>query len=83
MAIDDHIMVILNGAVIVDAFLDETTPVDGGAHPSMKNNKGHIVLAGHNDRVEFRNLRFLIFLARQQHPIPLRKQAAGGVRCTL
>ncbi len=57
IAIDDHIMVILNGAVIVDAFLDETTPVDGGNHPGMKNAKGHLVLAGHNDRVEFRNLR--------------------------
>ena len=57
IAIDDHIMVILNGAVIVDAFLDETTPVDGGAHPSVKNKKGHIVLAGHDDRVEFRSLR--------------------------
>ena len=32
VAIDDHIMVILNGAVIVDAFLDDTTPVDGGSH---------------------------------------------------
>ena len=57
IAIDDHIMVILNGAVIVDAFLDEMTPVDGGSHPGMKNRKGHLTLAGHNDRVEFRNLR--------------------------
>lgn len=57
IAIEDHIIVILNGAVIVDAFLDETTPVDGGAHPGMKNRKGHLVFAGHNDRVEFRNLR--------------------------
>lgn len=56
IAIDDHIMVILNGAVIVDAFLDETAPVDGGPHPGMKNRKGHLMLAGHNDRVEFRNL---------------------------
>ena len=57
IAIDDHIMVLLNGAVIVDAFLDDTTPVDGGAHQGMKNKNGHIMLAGHNDRVEFRNLR--------------------------
>lgn len=57
IAIDDHIMVILNGAVIVDAFLDETTPVDGGQHAGMKSRKGHLMLAGHNDRVEFRNLR--------------------------
>ncbi len=57
VAIDDHIMVILNGAVIVDAFLDDTTPVDGGAHQGMKNRRGHLMLAGHSDRVEFRNLR--------------------------
>ena len=57
IAIEDHIMVILNGAVIVDAFLEDVTPVDGGAHPGMKNKTGQIVLAGHNDRVEFRNLR--------------------------
>lgn len=57
IAIDDHVMVILNGAVIVDAFLDQTVPVDGGAHPGMKNRRGHLTLAGHNDRVEFRQLR--------------------------
>lgn len=56
IAIEDHIIVILNGAVIVDAFLDDVTPVDGGAHPGMKNKKGHISLAGHSDHVEFRNL---------------------------
>ena len=57
VAIEDHIMVILNGAVIVDAFLDETTPVDGTPHPGMKTPIGHLVLAGHSDRVEFRDLR--------------------------
>lgn len=56
IAIEDHIMVILNGAVILDTFLDDVTPVDGGSHPSMKNKKGHISLAGHSDHVEFRNL---------------------------
>ena len=57
VAIEDHIMVILNGAVIVDTFLDHTIPVDGSPHPGMKNRRGHITLAGHSDRVEFRNLR--------------------------
>lgn len=57
IAIDDHIVVILNGAVIVDAFLDDTVPVDGGPHPGMKNKTGHLVLAGHSDRVEFRNMK--------------------------
>lgn len=57
IAIEDHIMVILNGAVIVDAFLEDTTPVDGRAHPGMHNREGHIALAGHSDHVEFRNLK--------------------------
>jgi hypothetical protein len=57
VAIDDHIMVLLNGAVIVDAFLEDTVPVDGSPHPGKKNRSGHLVLAGHSDRVEFRNLK--------------------------
>ena len=57
IAIDDHVMVILNGAVIVDAFLDGIRPVDGGTHLGIHNPSGHIMLAGHSDRVEFRNLR--------------------------
>ncbi len=57
IAIDDHVIVILNGAVIVDAFLDDTVPVDGGTHPGKNNRSGHLVLAGHSDRVEFRNLK--------------------------
>ncbi len=57
VAIDDHILVILNGAVIMDVFLDDVTPVDGNPHPGMHNKSGHLMLAGHNDRVEFRNLK--------------------------
>lgn len=63
IAIEDHIMVILNGAVIVDTFLEDVTPVDGGAHPGMKNRAGHLVLAGHSDRVEFRNLKVAEYAA--------------------
>jgi hypothetical protein len=57
IAIEDHVMVILNGAVIIDAFLDNVTPVDGYPHPGKNNRTGHLVLAGHNDHVEFRNLK--------------------------
>ncbi len=57
VVIEDHIMVILNGAVIVDVFLDDVTPVDGTPHPGKNNRQGHLVLAGHDDRVEFRNLQ--------------------------
>lgn len=61
VAIEDHIMVILNGKVIVDAFLDDITPVSGVDHKGMHNKTGHILLAGHNDRVEFRNLKLADF----------------------
>ncbi|MEZ6089635.1 MAG: DUF1080 domain-containing protein [Pirellulaceae bacterium] len=57
IAIEDHIVVILNGAVIVDAFLDDITPVDGKPHPGKDLRSGHLVLAGHDDRVEFKNLQ--------------------------
>ena len=57
IAIEDHVMVILNGAVIVDAFLEKSTAIGNPNHMGMKSKSGHIVLAGHNDRVEFRNLK--------------------------
>lgn len=61
IAIEDHIIVILNGHVIVDTYLEQTTPVDGKAHPGMKNESGHLVFAGHSDRMEFRNLELADF----------------------
>lgn len=57
ICIQDHILVILNGAVIVDVFLDNLTPPDDTPRPGMKNRSGHISLAGHDDRTEFRNLQ--------------------------
>jgi hypothetical protein len=68
IAIDDHIMVLLNGALIVDAFLEDTVPVDGSAHPGKKNRTGHLVLAGHDDRVEFRNLKLADYSPSPTHP---------------
>jgi len=56
IAIDDHVIVILNGAVIVDAFLDDMPILDGSPHPGKDSRRGHLVLAGHDDRVEFRDL---------------------------
>jgi hypothetical protein len=70
IAIDDHVMVILNGAVIVDAFLDSTTPADGKSHPGSRRRSGHIVLAGHSDHVEFRNLKVADYtIAPPQHEV--------------
>ena len=68
VAIEDHILVILNGAVIVDTFLDNVTPVDGQPHPSMKNKKGHLAIAGHDDRVEFRNVNLADYSASPTKP---------------
>ncbi len=61
VAIEDHILVILNGAVIVDVFLDDITPVDGHEHPGIRNKAGHILFAGHSDPAEFRNIRLANF----------------------
>lgn len=61
IAIEDHIMVILNGHIIVDTYLDQCTPLDGKPHPGMKNLSGHLMFAGHNDRVEFRHIELAEF----------------------
>lgn len=68
LCIEDHIKVILNGAVIVDAYLDDLSPVDGRPHPGLRNRKGHITLAGHNDRVEFRSLKVAEFSPSPPRP---------------
>lgn len=53
-----HIKVTLNGAVIVDANLDNVTdPEVLKKHPGLARTTGHIGLLGHHSRVEFRNLR--------------------------
>ncbi len=58
MADGSRIKVTLNGAVIVDADISKIDkPIDGRAHPGLKNKKGHLGFLGHGDRVEFRNLR--------------------------
>ncbi|MDA0285043.1 MAG: DUF1080 domain-containing protein, partial [Planctomycetota bacterium] len=68
IAIEDHIIVILNGAVIVDAYLEDITPVDGHEHPGMKNRTGHLTLAGHSDHVEFRELAVVDYSASPTSP---------------
>jgi hypothetical protein len=53
-----HIVVTLNGTVIVDADLSTVTdPEVLKKHPGLKNVTGHIGLLGHDSRVEFRNLQ--------------------------
>jgi hypothetical protein len=55
-----RIVITVNGAVTVDADLDQASAngtLDGKEHPGLKNEAGHIALLGHGSRVEFRNLR--------------------------
>jgi hypothetical protein len=55
-----RVTVILNGATIVDANIDEAsrsgTP-DGKAHPGLSRAQGHIGFLGHGAKIEFRNIR--------------------------
>jgi len=55
-----QITVKLNGTTIVDADVGKaSTPktVDGNNHPGLMRSKGHIGFCGHDDFVEFRNIR--------------------------
>ncbi len=54
----NHIVVTLNGHIIVDADLSKVTdPETLKKHPGIKRTTGHIGLLGHDTRVEFRNMR--------------------------
>lgn len=53
-----RVRVTLNGQVIVDANLNEVTDPDVlQKHPGLLRERGHIGFLGHNDYVEFRNIR--------------------------
>ena len=56
ICIEDHVKVIVNGAVIVDANLDRVSPIEGKEHPGLKNVDGYFGFAGHGDPVLFRNV---------------------------
>jgi len=56
----DQIRVILNGTVIVDYALTDARlngTIDGNDHPGIARSGGHIVICGHGDHVEYRNMR--------------------------
>ena len=58
-----QVTVILNGVTIVDADVQKAgTPktLDSQDHPGINREKGHLVLFGHGDWVEFRNLRIKV-----------------------
>jgi hypothetical protein len=53
-----HIVVKLNGTVIVDANLDDVKDAEVlKKHPGLANTKGHIGFLGHGDPLSFRNIR--------------------------
>ena len=54
-----RVKITLNGAVIVDANLDQVKPLDKLDHPGLQNKAGHIILFAHGDygaKVYFRNM---------------------------
>jgi len=52
-----HVKVTLNGAIIVDANLDEASPIDGQKHSGLRSNSGYIGFLGHTKSVAFRNIK--------------------------
>ena len=57
-ALGRHIRVVLNGRTIVDADLNQVHDLETlQKHPGMFRESGHIGFLGHNDYVEFRNIR--------------------------
>ena len=66
-----HIRVTLNGKVIVDTNLNDVTDRETlRKHPGMLRDKGHIGFLGHNDYVEFRNLRIKELPVAEAQNIP-------------
>lgn len=51
-----QLTVILNGETIVDANLDEVTPLDDKEHPGLTRTTGHVGFLGHKSEVHFRNI---------------------------
>ena len=53
-----HIKIVLNGVTIVDANLNDVADAPTlMSHPGLLRERGHIGFLGHNDYVEFRNIR--------------------------
>jgi N-sulfoglucosamine sulfohydrolase len=52
------VTVVLNGTTILDVSLDDVKdPATLKKHPGLQNKSGHIGFLGHNEPVEFRNIR--------------------------
>lgn len=57
-AVGPKITVVLNGTTILDVNIDDVKdPEILGKHPGLQRKSGHIGFLGHNEPVEFRNIR--------------------------
>src|SRR5580765_5539767 len=55
---EQHIRVVVNGKTIMDTDLNDITdPLAIMKHPGLLRERGHIGFLGHNDYIEFRNIR--------------------------
>lgn len=70
-AIGRRIEVVLNGQTILEANLNEVTnPAVLGKHPGLLRDRGHIGFLGHNDYLEFRNIRIKELPATEKDNTP-------------
>jgi hypothetical protein len=76
-----HLRVTLNGKVIVDVNLNNVTDRETlEKHPGMLRSKGHLGFLGHNDYVEFRNLRIKELERPRRRSHQARQDVEGGTR---
>ncbi len=59
IAIGPHIIVTVNGKIIVDADITNAKPIHKAEHPGLHNKTGFIGFLGHGDPVAFRSVRVL------------------------
>lgn len=72
------IRVELNGSVILNADLSTVTEFLGGRpHPGMHRQRGHFGFAGHNDPVQYRNVRIKTL---EREPKPVKEAKIGKTR---
>jgi hypothetical protein len=60
-----HLVITLNGAVVVDDRLDAHASLEK-EHPGLKRTQGRIGLQSHNGRVEFRNIRIADLASKRE-----------------
>jgi hypothetical protein len=70
-ASERHIKVVVNGQTVVDTDLNDITdPAALMKHPGLFRDRGHIGFLGHNDYIEFRNIRIQELAAEEKENTP-------------